>query len=77
MKITGGRDYIKIDLENGYVVKAAGEMLVGRTFVVETSTMKFWEPPHEREAVTPSQVAMIVSEVRRLTNKNTAQIIFE
>lgn len=77
MKITGGRDYIEFDLENGYVVKAAGEMLVGRTFVVETSTMKFWEPPHEREAVTSSQLEMIVSEVCRLTNKNTAQIIFE
>lgn len=34
MKITGSRNYVKIDLGNGYVVKAEGEMLVGKKFVV-------------------------------------------
>ena len=77
MKITGGRDYIEFDLENGYVVKASGELLVGKTFVVETSTMKFWEPPHEDEEVTPNQIEMIMSEVSRITNENTARIVFE
>ena len=77
MKITGGRNYIEFDLENGYVVKAAGELLVGRIFVVDASTMKFWEPPHEDEKVTPNQVEMIMSEVSRITNENTARIIFE
>lgn len=77
MKVTGTRSQVWFDLENGYIAKASGELLVGGVFVVETSTMKFWEPPHEREAITPSQIEMIVSEVRRLTNKNTAQIIFE
>ena len=40
MKITGGRNYIKFDLENGYVARAEGEMLVGRKFVVYKDTMK-------------------------------------
>ena len=34
MKITGGRKYIKFDLENGYVLKGNGEMLVGNKFEV-------------------------------------------
>ena len=39
MKITGGMNYIKFDLENGYVIKAEGEMLIGRKFVVYTDTI--------------------------------------
>lgn len=34
MKITGSMNYVKFDLENGYVIKAEGEVLVGRKFVV-------------------------------------------
>ena len=30
MKITGSMNYVKFDLENGYIIKAEGEMLVGR-----------------------------------------------
>ena len=30
MKITGSNNYVKFDLENGYVIKAEGEMLMGR-----------------------------------------------
>ncbi len=43
MKITGSRNYIKFDFENGYVAKAEGEMLIGRKFIVYKETMKFWE----------------------------------
>ena len=41
MKITGSMNYVKFDLENGYVVKAEGEMLVGKKFVAYRDTMKF------------------------------------
>lgn len=30
MKSTGSMDYVKFDLENGYVIKAEGEMLAGK-----------------------------------------------
>lgn len=40
MKITGSMNYVKFDLENGYVIKAEGEMLVGRKFVAYIDTMK-------------------------------------
>ena len=56
MKITGSMNYVKFDLENGYVVKAEGEMLVGKKFVVYRDTMKFWEPPHEHEELLEEQI---------------------
>ena len=51
MKIAGSMNYVKFDLENGYVIKAEGEMLVGRKFVAYMDTMKTWEPPHENEKI--------------------------
>lgn len=77
MKITGSRNYVKFDLENGYLVKAEGELLVDRKFVVYKSSMKFWEPPHEKEELSLGQIAQIISEVQNNTNENTVQLIFE
>ncbi len=77
MKITGAMNYVKFDLENGYVIKAEGEMLVGRKFVVYKDSIKSWEEPHEKEELSDQQVAEIIEEVERNTNENTVQIIFE
>lgn len=77
MKITGSMNYVKFDLENGYVIKAEGEMLVGRQFVVYKNTMKAWEEPHENEEVTQSQIENIIQEVENSMNKDTVQIFFE
>ena len=77
MKITGSMNYVKFDLENGYVVKAEGEMLVGKKFVAYIDTMKFWEPPHEHEELLEEQIESIIQEVQRNMNENTVQIVFE
>lgn len=77
MKITGGTNYVKFDLENGYVMKAEGEMLIGRKFVVYRDTMKTWEAPHEKEEVLEEQIENIMKEVKRNMNENTVQILFE
>lgn len=77
MKITGSMNYIKFDLENGYIVKAQGEMLVGRKFVVYRDTIKYWEPPHEKEKILEEQIDKIIQEVQKSMNENTVQIIFE
>ncbi|WP_167630683.1 Imm74 family immunity protein [Listeria valentina] len=63
MKITGGSSYIKFDLENGYTLKAEGEMLVGGKFVVYKDTMKKWKPPHENEKLTDEEKEAIITEV--------------
>lgn len=77
MKITGSMNYVKFDLENGYVIKAEGEMLVGRKFVAYTDTMKTWEAPHENEEISKEQIDRIIQEVQKSMNENTVQIIFE
>lgn len=77
MKITGSRNYIKFDLENGYVLTAKGEMLMGKTFVVYKDTMKSWDPPHDKEEITSKQIEDIISEVKKNTNIHTVQILFE
>ena len=75
MKITGSINYVKFDLENGYVIKV--EMLVGRKFVAYMDTMKTWEPPHENEKISKEQIERIIQEVQKSMNENTVQIIFE
>ena len=77
MKITGSMNYVKFDLENGYVVRAEGEMLVGKKFVAYRDTMKFWEPPHEQKECLEEQIECIIQEVKRNMNENTVQIDFE
>ena len=77
MKITGSRNYIKFDLENGYVLTAKGEMLMGKTFVVYKDTMKSWDPPQDKEEITSKQIEDIISEVKKNTNIHTVQILFE
>ena len=77
MKIAGSMNYVKFDLENGYVIKAEGEMLIGKKFVAYRDTMKFWEPPHEHEELLEEQIESIIQEVQRNMNENTVQIVFE
>ncbi len=77
MTITGRMNYVKFDWENGYLVKAEGEMLVRKKFVAYRDTMKFWEPPHEHEELLEEQIESIIQEVQRNMNENTVQIVFE
>lgn len=77
MKITGGNSYIKFDLENGYILKAQGEMLINRTFVVYKSSIKNWESPHENEKLSEEQINKIIQEVNKGISKDTIKIEFE
>lgn len=77
MKITGSSSHVKFDLENGYVVKAEREMLVGGQFVVFKDSMKNWELPHEDEKLSEAEVQEIIQQVKQNINENTIQISFE
>ncbi|HAO5956327.1 TPA: hypothetical protein IQA26_001751 [Listeria monocytogenes] len=68
---------MKFDLENGYVVNADGEMLVGSKFVVFKDSMKNWEAPYENKKLSESEVQEIIQQVKQSTNENTVQISFE
>ena len=52
MKITGTRSTITFDLENGFLIKAQGELLINKKFVVYKDSMTQWEPPHENLPIT-------------------------
>jgi hypothetical protein len=77
LKITGSYSSIKFDLENGYVLKADGEMLVGGQFVVYKNSMKRWESPHEEDIVSEQDIQQIITKVEKMSNENTIKLIFE
>lgn len=77
MKIKGTNRNIWFDLENGYVLKANGEILIGNRFLVYKDSMKYWEPPHEKERLTESEIQKIIDQVIAMTNENTVQILFD
>ena len=68
---------LNLILENGYVLKAEGEMLLDRKFVAYKDTMKNWEPPHENEELREEHIENIIQEVQKSMNENTVQIMFE
>lgn len=77
MKITGDKSHITFELEDGYVLKAEGELLASGAFLVYRDTMEAWAPPHQAEPVTQSQIAAIIAWVKKNTNKNTVKLIFK
>lgn len=77
MKITGGKNYIRVDCGNGYVFKASGEMLANRTFIAYKDTINHWESPHENELISQNQLESLLQEIKKNTNESTVQIIFE
>ena len=56
MKITGTRSTITFDLENGFHLKAQGELLTNKKFVVYKDSMTQWEPPHENLPITQREI---------------------
>lgn len=77
MKIKGTSSYVIFDLENGYALKAQGEILSGSKFSVYRDTMKSWEPPHDKEPLLEEDIDKIIQEVNTITNENTVQIFFD
>jgi len=77
MKITGGRDYIKFDMENGCVLTAAGELLDNHQFVVDKSTMKSWNTPNGEVPATEEDIRGIMDAVHQKTSEQSMKIIFE
>ncbi|MBQ8044656.1 MAG: hypothetical protein IJ272_11040 [Clostridia bacterium] len=77
MKISGTRGNIWFDLENGYIMKAQGELLMDGKFVVYTDTMKSWETPYDKEMVTQEQVNNVIKEAIKVSSNFEMTLIFE
>lgn len=76
MKISGTSSSITFNLGNGYILRAKGELLLNKTFVVYKDSMKHWEPPYDDVLLTPEEIESIINEVNVLENKETLHLEF-
>ena len=76
MKITGTSGNITFDYENGYVLKAEGELLTDNSFLVYRSSIQNWEPPYNHIPITQNEIDKLVEEVNSMMAEQTIQIEF-
>lgn len=76
MKISGTRSIITFDYENGYVLKAEGELLTAGNFIVYRSSIQNWEPPYNHIPITQNEIDKLVEEVNSRMTEQTIQIEF-
>ena len=74
MKITGTRSTITFDLENGFLLKAQGELLINKKFVVYKDSMTQWEPPHENLPITQREIENIINTAKKMESNQTIQL---
>ena len=76
MKITGTSGNITFDYENGYVLKAEGELLTDNSFLVYRSSIQNWEPPYNHIPITQNEIDKLIEEVDSMMTEQTIQIEF-
>ena len=76
MKIYGTSGNITFDYENGYVLKAEGELLTDNSFLVYRSSIQNWEPPYNHIPITQNEIDKLVEEVDSMMTEQTIQIEF-
>lgn len=76
MKISGTRSIITFDYENGYVLKAEGELLTAGNFIVYRPSIQNWEPPYNHIPITQNEIDKLVEEVNSRMTEQTIQIEF-
>ena len=76
MKISGISGNITFDYENGYVLKAEGELLTDNSFLVYRSSIQNWEPPYNHIPITQNEIDKLVEEVDSMMTEQTIQIEF-
>lgn len=76
MKISGTRSIITFDYENGYVLKAEGELLTDGSFTVYRSSIQNWELSFNHIRITQIELDKLVEEVQSLMTEQTIQIEF-
>jgi len=54
MKITGTRSYILIEF-NDRIVRIEGELTINTAFYASVASIKNWEPPYDKFAVTEQE----------------------
>mgnify|MGYP001645783813 FL=1 len=76
MKISGTSGNITFDYENGYVLKAEGELLTDNSFLVYRSSMQNWEPPYNHICISQKEIDKLIEEVKSMVTEKIIQIEF-
>ena len=76
MKISGTNSIIPFDYENGYVLKAKGELLTNGSFTAYRSSIQNWELPYNHIRITQNEIDKLVEEVQSMMTEQTIQIEF-
>ena len=76
MKISGTSGNVTFDYENGYVLKAEGELLTDGSVTVYRSSIQNWEPPYNHIRITQNEIDKLVEEVDSMITEKTIQIEF-
>lgn len=74
--IRGSNTEITITYDNGYVLKADGELTSDRTFSVYKSSVTHWEPPHAQEPFTMNDALKIVEDVKARRSSDKVRVEF-
>ena len=76
MKISGTSGNITFDYENGYVLKAEGELLTDGSFIVYRSSIENWEPPYNHIRISQKEIDKLIEEVSSMMTEQTVLIEF-
>jgi len=76
MKISGTSGNVTFDYENGYVLKAEGELLTVGSFIVYRSSIQNWEPTYNHILITQNEIDKLVEEVNSRMTEQSIQIEF-
>ena len=76
MKISGTSGNVTFDYENGYVLKAEGELLTDGSFTVYRSSIQNWEPPYNHIRITQNEIDKLVEEVDSMMTEQTIHLEF-
>ena len=76
MKISGTSGNVTFDYENGYVLKAEGELLTDGNFTVYRSSIQNWEPPYNHIRISQKEIDKLIEEVNSMTTEQTVLIEF-
>jgi hypothetical protein len=73
-EITGTRSYIIVDYGERKV-KIQGELTLTPAFYGYTNSIKYWEPPYEKEEISESEKKTIIDEIRNYNNSEFKIVI--
>ena len=76
-EIRGGMYDVTITYDNGYSVKASGELYPGATFYAYRKSLKHWCSPHENEPFTLKDARKVVDDVNKSNGPNKVKVVFQ